>query len=471
MKRRSVLTGAVALVLLIAIAAMFLASPTGTATDDIAGPWHGTLSFPGIELQFLIRLSRKEDGSIAGTVCLPDQSETEYPITEVGFDGNRLRFAVPAVQGSFNGKLDAERKVLQGRWAKGGRAHDVALERVAEVPTPRRPQTPTPPYPYETTEVTFSNAAAPATFAGTLTLPRGEGTFAAVLLISGGGAQDRDATILRHKPFHVLADCLTRHGIAVLRVDDRGVGGSTGDRTQATSADYAEDALAGVRFLKGHPRIAGEQVGLIGHSEGGIIASLAAATSSDVAFIVMLASPGLPGTEYNLQYEASTGRALGQNEEAIAAKRSLQRRIFATIEREQDPALTEQKLRAMLREADPGLPTPRIDAAVRRFLSPWFVFSIRHDPAQTLQMVRCPVLALFGEKDAQVPPEGNAAAIRKALEQAGNPAFSVEVLPNLNHFLQTCKTGAPTEYGQIEETIAYSALARVREWITEKTGK
>ena len=443
----------------------------GQRGASVVGLWEGTLSFPGLELQFVIRLSSGHDGVLLGALLLPDQSEKEYPAEKVTIESDQLRLTVPAVRGSFEGRFDAERTKFEGRWTQGGRTHTVLLTRTAVVRAAQRPQTPKPPFPYEATEVKYRNERAPAAFAGTLTLPRGDGPVPAVLLISGGGAQDRDGTILRHKPFLVLADHLTRNGIAVLRVDDRGVGGSTGDRTQATSADYAEDALAGVAFLKSHPKIAGEHIGLIGHSEGGTIAALAAAASPDVAFIIILASPGLPGAEYHLQYEASTDRALGQSEEAIAVKRTLQKRIFALIEQEDAPADTERRLRTMLREANPGLPEARVDAAVRRFLSPWFRFSLRHDPAKTLRAVKCPVLALFGEKDVQVPVKGNREAIHAALNRAGNAASLVEVLPRLNHFFQTCETGSPTEYGRIDETIAPAALARVSEWVIRHTSE
>ena len=468
------LNGRIPLMLTLLMAILALPSGFSCADDTEAavfGIWGGTLSFPGLELQFVIRLSSRDDGSLAGALLLLDQSEKEYPAEKVTVEGDQLRLIVPAVLGSFEGRFDAERTKLEGRWTQGGRTHTVVLTRVAKVSAAQRSQTPKPPFPYKVVEVTYRNERAPAAFTGTLTLPRGDGPFPAVLLISGGGAQDRDSTFLRHKPFLVLADHMTKTGTAVLRVDDRGVGESIGDRSRATSADYAEDALAGVAFLRSHPKIAGEHIGLIGHSEGGTIASLAAAASPDVAFIIMLASPGLPGAEYHVQYEASTGRATGQSEEAIAAKRAMQKRIFALIEQEDDPAVAEPRLRAMLREANSGLPEARVDAAVRRFLSPWFRFSLRHDPAKTLQALRCPVLALFGEKDVQVPPKGNQEAIRAALERAGNARSSVEVLPRLNHFLQTCETGSPTEYGRIDETIAPAALTRVREWVIQQTGE
>ena len=255
----------------------------------------------------------------------------------------------------------------------------------------------------------------------------------------------------------------------MLRVDDRGVGESTGDRTQATSADFAEDALAAVAYLKPHPKIDAKRIGLIGHSEGGIIASLAAAESPAIAFIVMLASPGLPGREYHHQFEASSGRALGLDEQTIAAKRDLQERIFAALLNESDLAATEAEVRRILRENDPTLPAERLETAVARFCSPWFRFSLAHDPGATIAAVSCPILALFAARDVQVPPSGNAEAMKRTLQGAGHPDFTVAVLPDLNHFFQTCQTGAPVEYGRIEETFAPDALRRMTAWILDHT--
>jgi len=276
--------------------------------------------------------------------------------------------------------------------------------------------------------------------------------------------------ILGHRPFLVLADYLSRRGIAVLRADDRGVGASTGDRSQATSEDYAKDALAGVDFLKERREINPHLIGLIGHSEGGIIAALAAAQSRDVAFVVMMASPGLPGREYLLQYEESTQRALGSSEETVAANRVLQDRILATLEKEENQALTRTKLRQILEELDPPVPEHRLEAALKRFLSPWYRFLVRHDNAATVRKVKCPVLAIFGEKDIRVPPNGNLEALEHALKRGGNKNYRVVELPSLNHLFQTAETGAPSEYAEIEETFSPVALELIAGWIREHTG-
>jgi len=461
----------VGLCALLAVALASIISQARDEHEDLIGLWQGTLTFPGVESRIVLRLTEGRDAALAATLLLPDHTDSEIPADDAVLDGSELRVTVSAVRGSFVGRINAERTAIDGRWEQGRWSHAVVLKRIARIVQPHRPQTPRPPFPYDEIPVTFANEAADAQFAGTLTAPRGEGPFPTALLISGGGGQDRNGTFLRHRPLHVLADHLTRRGIAVLRVDDRGVGASTGVRAQATSADYAEDALAGVAFLKNHPRVNAARIGLIGHSEGGTIATLAAAKSPDIAFIIMLASPGLPGTEYNYQFEAASGRALGQSEATIAAKRKLQERIFAVIKTENDPAAAEREVRRILREMDPGLPEARLDAAVARFLSPWVRFSLTHDPAATLRKVKCPVLALFGEKDVQVPPAGNVEAIDRALRGAEHQNYAIAVLPSLNHFFQTCRTGSPTEYGRIEETFAPAALKRITDWLLDHTAR
>ncbi|MGB2696253.1 MAG: alpha/beta hydrolase, partial [Candidatus Zixiibacteriota bacterium] len=320
-------------------------------------------------------------------------------------------------------------------------------------------------------EVVYENTEAQCKLAGTLTLPREGCPCPAVLLVSGGGAQNRDGLILGHRPFLVLADYLTRRRIAVLRVDDRGMGASTGDRTLSTSEDYAQDALAGVEFLKNHSDIDPKRIGLIGHSEGSVIASLVAAQSKDIAFIVMLAGPGLPGEEYNYQFEESISRVLGRSEETIDSILALQKRIFAVLKSEKDTVAARAKLRHILEKLEPPMAEPVIQANLQRYLSPWFRYSITYDPAPTLRKIKCPVLALFGEKDIQVPTEGNLEGVEKALKDGGNPDYRVEVLSDLNHLFQTAQTGAPSEYAQIEETIAPKALEMIAAWILEHTIK
>jgi pimeloyl-ACP methyl ester carboxylesterase len=296
------------------------------------------------------------------------------------------------------------------------------------------------------------------------------------LLITGSGAQDRNESLLGHKPFLVLADYLTRRGIAVLRVDDRGVGGSTGSVPNSTTADFAGDVLAGIEFLKTRKEINPKQIGLIGHSEGGVIAPMVAAQSSDVAFIVLMAGTGLPGEEILYLQSERIMKANGATPEQLARQRKSQETIFKVIKEEKDPAVAEKRLHE---ELSKGLTEeelnqmkksePAISAQLKGANTPWFRYFLTYDPRPALRKVKCPVLALNGENDLQVPINENLSAIEAALKEGGNKDVTLVRLPKLNHLFQTSVTGSPNEYRNIEETIAPVALATIGDWILKRT--
>jgi hypothetical protein len=341
----------------------------------------------------------------------------------------------------------------------------------------KRPQEPKPPFPYKAENVTYSNAAAGAKFAGTLTLPRSGGPFPAVLLITGSGQQDRDESIFGHRPFLVIADYLTRRGIAVLRVDDRGVGGSTGDVAHATSEDFASDVLAGIAYLKSRADIDPRRIGLVGHSEGGLIAPMVARRSPDVAFIVLLAGTGIPGDQILYLQQAAIARQMGASTPTILINRAVEQLLLTAIKRGTDPAAPDPKSKQPV--DDRRAPPPKddkkpadneasaaMDKLAKRVGSPWLRFFISYDPRPALREVRCPVLALIGSKDIQVPAKENLPEIEKALKAGGNKNYMVKELPNLNHLFQTCRTGNIDEYGRIEETFAPSALELIADWVS-----
>jgi pimeloyl-ACP methyl ester carboxylesterase len=312
-------------------------------------------------------------------------------------------------------------------------------------------------------------------------VPRGKGPFPAVLLITGSGPQDRDETILGHKPFLVLADYLTRRGIAVLHVDDRGVGGSTGSVPNSTTADFAEDVRAGVAFLKGRKEVNPARIGLIGHSEGGIIAPMVADRSKDIAFIVLLAGTGLLGHEVLSTQSAAGLKLEGRSgPKELALLKTLQNRLFAAARAEKDLAAAEKKFRAALEEITSRLSADEkkqvaaalvvIEVQAQLVLSPWGRYFIDHDPRTALRKVTCPVLALNGAKYVQVDARCNLRAIEAALKEAGNTDVTFRELPGLNHLFQTCKTGSGTEYGAIEETLAPVVLETVADWIAKRAG-
>jgi hypothetical protein len=284
------------------------------------------------------------------------------------------------------------------------------------------------------------------------------------VLITGSGPQDRDETLLGHKPFLILSDYLTRHGIAVLRADDRGTAKSTGVFSKATTADFATDTEAGVAYLKTRPEIDPHKIGLIGHSEGGVIAPMVAARNKDVAYIVMMAGTGVPGGEVLAAQMEAIQLANGAKPEDAAKTAARQREIDKIIETEKDEATLDKELKEKMAD----MPDTQAGMAITELTSPWFRYFLAYDPATALRKVTCPVLVLNGSLDKQVLPSQNLPAIRKALEQAGNKHFEIDELPGLNHLFQTAKTGSPMEYAQIEETMSPVALDKMATWIAKQ---
>lgn len=439
------------------------------------GHWEGEINLPQNQvLQIMVDLE-EASGAWKGTIDIPSQGAKDLPLEQVAVDGPKVRFVITGVPGSptFEGTL--ENGEIKGTFTQGGGSAPFRLGRHA-VELTRRPQEPRPPFPYTAEEVSYKNGD--VTLAGTLTIPPGDGPFPAVVLITGSGPQDRDETVLGHKPFLILADHLTRHGIAVLRVDDRGVGGSSGSTMDSTSADFAQDALAGVRFLKSHAKIAPAKIGLLGHSEGGVIAPLAASQSPDVAFLVLLAGTGVPAPGLLVAQSELISRAEGVPEDDIRKESEALREMIRILETEKDAAARGAKLREAAKQAlaaareqdvrDAGGPEAFVDGLVKSLDSPWFRFFIGYDPRPALQKVTVPVLALNGALDLQVPVAMNLPAIEKILKESGNKDVTAKSLPGLNHLFQNAKTGSPSEYTKIEETMSPEVLAMISGWISER---
>ena len=456
-------------------------APVHPDAARITGLWMGKLKVSGSELRIVFHLDQGDDGSLNASLDSPDQGAKGIPVSKVTFEGKQLRLEVASIGGSYEGTVNEDFSRIEGTWRQGGGSFPLTLAPTDKVAEPNRPQHPEKPYPYAEEEVTFENTSANITLAGTLTLPRSGGPFPAVLLISGSGPQDRDETVFGHRPFWVLADYLTRRGIAVLRYDDRGVGQSTGDFGAATSEDFAGDALAGVGYLKSRPDIRPGHIGLIGHSEGGMIAPLAAVESREVAFIVLLAGPGIPGDRLLDLQSALIMKANGASEALIRKDQEMSQHIFGIIKREADDAAAQEAISAYFQDEweqmdeamktafrESGSSPDQLKLRLKTLVSPWFRYFLNYDPAPTLQKVACPVLALNGEKDLQVPPKENLDAIAAALKTGGNKDFTVQELSGLNHLFQTAETGAPSEYAHIEETFAPSAMALISDWIRKE---
>ena len=356
---------------------------------------------------------------------------------------------------------------------------EAKLKKINKVEEARRPQNPVKPYPYNEEEIVFPNESANISLAGTLTFPKSNGKYPAVVLITGSGKQDRDETVYNHKPFLVIADYLTRNGIAVLRFDDRGGGKSTGDHSIATTEDFATDAAAAVQYLKSRNEIDSKKIGLIGHSEGGIIAPMTAVNSSDVAFLVLLAGPAVPGKEILWRQTELILRSNGMGEEEITKNVNQAKKAHEIITNSPDSITAYNKLKEMFdqefaalsdeEKQKPEYSADNFKAQTKVLLSPWFRFFLKYDPQPILENISVPVLALNGEKDLQVDPEQNLPVIENSLKNGGNKNFKTIKLPGLNHLFQTTKTGALSEYGQNEETFSPDALKIIGDWIKEVT--
>lgn len=462
------------------ITGLFFSPPKKPAPKGVEEIWEGTLKAAALEIRLVFHLFKQDDGGYAGTMDSPDQGAKGIVLDEVRVKEETVRLELKSAQMAFEGKRSKDGQELTGELKQFGQSFPLTLKRVAKATEPKRPQTPQRPYPYEEIEAAYENTKGGIKLAGTLTVPRSGGPFPAVLLIAGSGAHNRDETIFGHKPFLVLADYLTRRGIAVLRVDKRGVGGSTGNVRDATSADFADDVLAGVAWLKGRKEIDASKIGLLGHSEGGIIAPLAASRSRDIAFIVLLAGTGLPGDEVLYRQGNALLKVAGADAEELARQRKLQERIFTVLRQEKDNAAAETKIRSAMEQftSQPGTgekkqvveAMPLLEGQLRMVLTPWFRHFLDYDPRPALRKVTCPVLALNGEKDLQVDAKANLQAIEAALKEGGNKDVTIQELPNLNHLFQTCKTGAVSEYYAIEETLAPTALETIATWILKRTG-
>ena len=453
--------------------------PLPSDNKGIEGIWLGTLKFSGMELSVVFKISKDAKGKLTATLDSPDQGAKDIPVEEVTFQNNHLHLGAKSINGIFEGDIKEDKSTVEGEWKQNGVSVPLVLQRTDKVPEVLRPQEPKPPYPYVEKEVIYENKKAGVKLAGTLTMPDSGESFPAVLLITGSGAQDRNETVFGHSPFLVLADYLSRRGIAVLRVDDRGVGKSTGDRVKATSEDFASDVLTGVEYLKSLKEINSKQIGLIGHSEGGIIAPMVAAQSPDVAFIVLMAGTGITGEQLLHLQSALVYKAGGISDEAIAINRKLNEQMFSVVKQEKDTITAKKKMKEIFTAALTqmteeekqalGYSPEMADVSIQEMLSPWFRYFLTYDPKPTLMKVKCPVLAVNGEKDLQVPPKENLPAIEEALQAGGNKDYTVKELEGLNHLFQKAETGSPTEYAKIEETISPYALEVIADWISEHT--
>jgi pimeloyl-ACP methyl ester carboxylesterase len=455
-----------------------LAVAAQVSTPNIEGNWLGTLEFGGAKLRLVLKIE-KSANSYAAKFDSLDQGATNLPIDSIVLEGNKLTFSAAKFGLNYEGTLNQAGDEITGTFKQGPTVAPLTFKRIAAIPKFNRPQEPKKPYPYDEEEVSYRNEKDNIKIAGTLTVPRGGGKYPAVLLITGSGSQDRNETIAGHHPFLVLADHLTRNGIAVLRVDDRGVGGTDLGSLSVTSENFAEDVLAGVNFLKQRKEIDPKMIGLIGHSEGGMIAPMVAARSKDVSFIVLLAGPGQRGEDIIYTQTEMIHKAQGTHADTIRHFNALTKRSIAIVKTETDEKRIEQKINddiaayaATLDDLQKKLFEPAaaaVKAVMPMYKTPWFRYFVMFDPQPVLKNVKVPVLALNGELDLQVAAKENLDLIGAGLKAGGNEDVTIKVFPKLNHLFQTSQTGMLSEYGQIEETISPEVLKTVSDWILGRT--
>jgi len=448
-----------------------LATYINANAQDITGQWNGVLK--EINLRLVIHITKTDDG-YSSTLDSPDQGATGIPVNTTTFENDTLKFAADNLGLTYSGAFTDE--TFKGTFTQGALKLPLELGREVIEKSINRPQEPKEPYPYYSEDVSFENPNADLTLAGTLTLPDTEGKFPVVVLISGSGPQDRNEELLGHKPFLIISDYLTRNGIGVLRFDDRGVGKSTGNFGTATSADFTSDVESAITYLKSRKEIDTTKIGLVGHSEGGVIAPMVAVKSDDVSYIVLLAGTGIRGDKLLLLQQERIGRVMGMSETQLQKSKEISTAIFAMIvnsTQSQDlktdvKKYLTQELNKFSDEEIPmgmGKDEATIKGQVDQLTSPWMVYFMKHNPATVLENVKCPVLAVNGEKDLQVPPKENLTAIKTALKKGGNNEVTTIEFENLNHLFQESTTGAPSEYGTIEQTFSPLALKSVSEWI------
>lgn len=442
--------------------------------QDVTGSWYGMLKVPGTQLPVVINVTKFETGYKA-TMDSPEQKAFGIPVPIFTFADSKFKFEIPEGRIDYSGIL-SENNVIKGFFRQRGQSFplDFSREKI-EIKKAVRPQEPIKPYPYYSEDVTFENKKEGITLAGTLTLPQKEGNFPVVVLISGSSPQNRDEEILEHKPFLVISDYLTRNGIAVLRYDDRGTALSKGKYSGSTTLDFATDTQAAVDYLLTRKEINKNKIGLVGHSEGGVIAPMVAANSKSISFIVLLAGVGIKGGDLLLLQQELVGRASGVSERDLQKTKIENKGAYNIIYKSNDiekltTDLTDYFNKKTTENPDMKIPEGMskdafIKTKVDTYTNPWWNYFIKLDPAVALKKVKCPVLALNGSKDLQVPAKENLTAIKNVLTKAGNSKVTTIELPNLNHLFQESKTGSPDEYEQIEQTFSPTALEEMLKWI------
>lgn len=463
---------------------LILAHNIVNAQTDFTGTWNATLKVGG-ELHLVLHISKSQNGLYEGVLDSPDQNVTgikcdKVDVNSIAQDTATLSFTIAKIKLNYAGKLIND-STLSGTFTQG---ISIPLEfhRTGMPYTAKniiRPQTPKPPFPYKSEDVIYNGNG--LQYGGTITIPQGNGKFPAVLLITGSGAQDRDEAIFNHKPFAVIADALTRDGFVVLRVDDRGIGNSTGDFTTSTTADFVKDVNASLDYLKSRSEVNDKKVGLLGHSEGAMIAPVVASQRKDVDFIVLLAAPGVKIIDLMTEQNAAVLKSAGVPDAAIENFKPVYNQVVTAIINAPDTATarlnTLQIVNSWYAKTDtatlqalgfnsPDSKEQYAKTMVVALSNAWFKYFMKFDPQPYLSdLKKVKVLALNGSKDIQVVSRQNLPAVNAALQKGRTRTFETKELPGLNHLFQTCNKCTVQEYGELQETIAPVALQTIAAWL------
>ncbi|HEY9178118.1 MAG TPA: alpha/beta fold hydrolase [Flavipsychrobacter sp.] len=462
---------------------LFLVSMSAVqAQNSFDGTWAGALN--GVQnLRMGFNVTGHKEGNPVATMDVPAQGAKDIPCDTVIVDGDSIHIKVVKINGRYDGKL-AEVNRIDGLWTQNGMSISLILDRREGRVQLNRPQTPKGPFPYNSEDVLFYNENKSIEYGATITTPRDDKQHPAVILISGSGPQNRDEELFQHKPFAVVADHLTKNGYVVLRIDDRGVGKTTGDRSKATSEDFADDVMAAIEFLKKRKEVDRRKIGLYGHSEGGLIAQLVASRSKDVDFIILMAAPGVPITQAMAEQNIALMKTVGLTEEQANKYGELYSSIVKGAITAQSRDAAEKNINKALNnwiantdEATVVATTNITDEESKEKLayeflrqlydSKWMMYFMQYDPKPVLEKLDCKVLALNGDRDIQVISRSNLEGINKALANSKSKEYEVREVEGVNHLFQECKTCTAQEYGQLEQTIKPEVLEIVTTWLDQ----
>lgn len=442
-----------------------------------AGTWMGKLNI-GKEIRVVFNIT-EQNGTLSATMDSPDQGVKGIGCSQVYVSGDSLYILMESFKSQYTGRFLSDSSI-SGVMQQGTKNMNLDIRKVEKIEGPVRKQTPVPPFPYRSEDVIYHNKDKSMQYGATITLPHGPGPFPAIVMSTGSGQQNRDEEIEGHKPFAVIADYLTRRGYIVLRIDDRGIGQTTGSPETSTTADHTRDALSGLEYLKGRKETNRKKMGIIGHSEGGLVAEMAAAQSKDIAFIVSLAGPGINIISLMEEQNGKVLREAGLAQEAVDAYLPLYNQVSMIVAhaatRDEARKEIDMAIKAWKEKAHPNVAFAfglRDEASVGKMTdeftglydNPWWRFFIAQEPQQFIEKLQCKVLALNGEKDIQVIPASNLNGFREALARSKSPAYEVKELPGLNHLFQKCKTCKISEYGTLEESFSPDALTVIGDWL------